>query len=119
MFDVIIDWIQKKKVVAAGYLILVLLLTITMPAFASMSMQKVLKPMAEMIQQIGDIQFQQVYGAAIAAYSKFDTLEDIQNSSSSQNKEAIRLALGIPEVKKLLMLVDTEKTLMFCTYFGV
>ena len=126
----IIELIMEKKWLAVAIFLLFTVVVVTVPVWASYQIGEVvreeIKPLKEDIQAMGEsveniesVQFKQIYGSAIAAYDKFDSLEDIQNSSSSQNKNAIELGLSIPKVRELLLLANREKTLIFIEYFNI
>ena len=124
------DLIMEKKWAAVIIFLLLSSLIITGPVWGAYKVTGVvkeeLKPIILEIQEIkdsidhvSDIQFKQLYGSAIAAYDKFDTIEDLENSSSSQNKNAIQLGLEVEEVRALLLLANRAKTMMFMEYFQI
>ena len=125
----LINLFLQKKWAAAGFLLLFTGLMITGPAWAitkvGAAVTEQIAPIHDAIEAMqcdveafGEIQFKQVFGSAISAYDKFDTLEDIANSSSSQNKQAIQLALSIPDVRAMLFIANPQKTLIFEDYFN-
>jgi hypothetical protein len=122
----VITAIEKKKWTAVVMLVLMGLLTLTAPLAASYGAQRGVKmaqaplvaQMTELAGEVSEIkqsQHDEMEARAIAAYSKVHTVEDLVQNP--QNATSIEIALKHPDVRRVLMRIDRDRTVAFEEYY--
>lgn len=128
------DLIIKKKFSLFVITVLLVIITVLVPFSIKFvigstfenKMNPIMKSLTGLegnVKSLYDMEIDQIKGAAIAGFKKFqgcETQEDLflKMDSSSQNTEAIRRALLYPESKILLVQLDPQKTKLFELYFS-
>jgi hypothetical protein len=122
----IITAISKKRWTAVIMLVLMGLLSLTAPLAASFGAQRGVKlaqaplvaQMTELAGEVSEIkqsQHDEMEARAIAAYSKIYTIEDL--AQNPQNATSIEIALKHPDVRRVLMRIDRNRTVAFEEYY--
>ena len=89
----------------------------------SLAIEEEMAPFIADLAEIKEITIDEVSGGGIAGYKKFIDYENENElftamDKSTQNAEAIRRALNVPQARDVLVKLDSSKVAMFERYFN-